>query len=198
MEDLIEKDIQKFVEGKFTSKKGFRELEQIHPQDARKLVTDLVTKAQGVFLWVSVGVNAPYPRMHRTTQPLGAITLWLADDDKALQQDINLMTDDQRTYAKRTMKRRLDSRTRGRLEVTRDGQVDYLHRSVRDWTGEMWREIQSAAPDFDPYLPLLKALTVEMSQMETWVNSIGSFPNQFWKHALVCLYHAFQVRDDPS
>lgn len=242
MEDLTENDIQRFVEGKFILKKGFRELEQIHAQDARKLVTDLVTKAQGVFLWVSVvvnalcegltegdklsdlqaelerlpsdleqlyssiwiGVKAKYKShssqlfqiLECSTQPLDAFTLWLADDDKALQLDINCMTDDQRSYAKQTMKRRLNSRTRGLLEVTGDGQVDYLHRSVRDWTSEMWREIQSAAPDFDPHLPILKALTVKISHTETWANSIGSFPTQFWEHALVCLYHASQVRDD--
>ncbi|KAI0156101.1 hypothetical protein BJ166DRAFT_500102 [Pestalotiopsis sp. NC0098] len=242
MEDLTENDIQRFVEGKLILKKGFRELEQIHPQDARKLVTDLVTKAQGVFLWVSVVVNTlcegltegdklsdlqaelerlpsdleqlyssiwigvkPKYKSHSSqlfqilecsTQPLDALTLWLADDDKALQRDINRMTDDQQSYAKRTMKRRLNSRTRGLLEVTRDGQVDYLHRSVRDWTSEMWREIQSAAPDFDPHLPILKALTVKIAHTETWLNSIGSFPNLFWEHTLVCLYHASQVRDD--
>lgn len=242
MEDLTENDIQRFVEGKLILKKGFRELEQIHPQDARKLVTDLVTKAQGVFLWVSVVVNTlcegltegdklsdlqaelerlpsdleqlyssiwigvkPKYKSHSSqlfqilecsTQPLDALTLWLADDDKALQRDINRMTDDQQSYAKRTMKRRLNSRTRGLLEVTRDGQVDYLHRSVRDWTSEMWREIQSAAPDFDPHLPILKALTVKITHTETWLNSIGSFPNLFWEHTLVCLYHASQVRDD--
>lgn len=242
MEDLTSKDIQVFVKGRFDQKQGYRELEQIHPQDAQKLVNGIVMKAQGVFLWVSIVVNtlcegltegdkfsdlqAELDRLPSDLEKLyssiwagvqgkytvhssqlfqildcamgllDAVTLALADDDNALGRDINSMTTETREYIRKNMKRRLNSRTRGLLEVSRDGQVGYLHRSVRDWTVKMWPEILSAAPDFDPHLALLKALTVKIPWMMRGKSIPRVFPEYFWRYVCQCFYHASGVRDD--
>ncbi|GAB1315851.1 hypothetical protein MFIFM68171_06061 [Madurella fahalii] len=46
--------------------------------------------------------------------------------------------------------RRLNSRTRGLLEITPAGVVDYLHRTVKDWMGvegTLWLEIKDDKPE---------------------------------------------------
>ncbi|KAI1866443.1 hypothetical protein JX265_007744 [Neoarthrinium moseri] len=242
MEDITNQDIELFVNGRFKRTQGFQELEQMLPRDARKLINGIVTKAQGVFLWVSVVVNAlcegltegdklsdllaelerlpsdlehlyssiwagvKWKYMAHSSQlfqilecakeSLDVVTLSLADDDNALDRDINDLTEEDRDHIKETMKRRLNSRTRGLIEVSRDGQIDYLHRSVRDWTVAIWPDIQAAAADFDPNLAILKALTVEISLREIWHNSLMTFPTVFWQRTCLCLYHASKVKDD--
>jgi hypothetical protein len=242
MEDITNKDIELFVKSRFSQTPSFIELEQIMPQDASKLVEGIVTKAKGVFLWVSVVVNALcegltegdklsdlqaeldrlpsdleqlyssiwlgvkgkyiahssqlFQIIECSTQQLDVVTLSLADDDNALDQNINEMTKERRKHIDQIMRRRLNSRTRGLLEVSPAGQVDYLHRSVRDWTIEKWPEIRSAAPDFDANLALLKALAVEASRAETWRNSLMSLPTEFWSYVCLCMYHASKVKDN--
>lgn len=103
-----------------------------------------------------------------------------------------------------TMKRRLNSRTKGLLDVYPAGdrhkleRVDYLHRTARDWILSMWDDICSnKGPSFDPYLALLKAealLTstiadsditlpsceifwIRVSSLFTYASRVGSHPD---------------------
>lgn len=244
MEDITSSDIKLFVETRFHEIQGFKELEQVRPQDARMLISGIVTKAQGVFLWVSVvvntlcegltegdklsdlqdelqrlpsdlselyssiwlGVKGKY-RAHSSqlfqilgcaTQPLDAAALYMADDDKALDRLNKDFTSKDVQHMRQTIKRRLNSRTRGLLEVSKDDEVDYLHRSVRDWTVKIWHEIKAASPDFDPHLALLKPSTIELFQIRTWKNSLLTSPTEFWTHACMCLYHASNVKGNPK
>lgn len=54
LENLTKGDIMLFVEGRLGHSQGYQEFAHTSPQNARKIVMDLVDKSQGVFLWVSV------------------------------------------------------------------------------------------------------------------------------------------------
>jgi hypothetical protein len=248
MEDFTTKDIEIFVQSEFSQTRGYDELTQANPVEADRLMTGIVEKAKGVFLWVSVVVRAlregltegdslkelrsllevlptdlselyssiwlrikPEYRTHSSqlfqihnssTMVLDAVTLHLADMDneEAMSQNIVTLTGPSRQHITKTLIRRLNSRTRGLLEVSKDGQVDYLHRSVRDWTVAKWDDICSVSnQDFDPHLALLKALAVETADPELWQEAgLLGMPSKFWNRAFLCLHHACNVRDDPA
>lgn len=54
---LTQNDMKIFVNKTLTINKGFVEQSQLHPDVAEKLLTDIVEKANGVFLWVSIVVQ---------------------------------------------------------------------------------------------------------------------------------------------
>ncbi|KAK4184988.1 hypothetical protein QBC35DRAFT_32649 [Podospora australis] len=129
-------------------------------------------------------------QIHRAHGPMSGLRFSFADEEsesawktgrhKPLAPDDIVYTVDQ-------MKRRIDSRTKGLLEMdnwrrpVRDNsseqhyqylatqcQVQYLHRTVKDFieTESLWKEvILPSTPGFDPYLSLLKALTLDIM---TW------------------------------
>ena len=78
-------------------------------------------------------------------------------------------------------KRRLNSRTRGLLDVYGD-RIDYLHRTARDWVLENWEMINNQKkPDFNPYLDLLKAFTIQVSAIADNAAIAVSFDcDDFW------------------
>ncbi|CAM1503537.1 Fc.00g011280.m01.CDS01 [Cosmosporella sp. VM-42] len=245
METFTTKDVETFVQGEFDRTRGYHELVQASPVEAKRLMNGIVDKAKGVFLWVSVVVralcegltegdnlkelqslldflptdlSALYSSIYSRIKPeyrsdssqlfqihncsttlLDAVTLHLAhmDNDEAMTQDIAAISGSLRPHIIRTLIRRLNSRTRGLLEVSKDGHVDYLHRSVREWTVAKWDEICSkSSPGFDPHLSILKALTVEIVKSQIWDDARHYLPTEFWNRACVCLYHASNVRDD--
>ncbi|KAJ8119202.1 hypothetical protein ONZ43_g3805 [Nemania bipapillata] len=116
------------------------------------------------------------------TYALDALTWWLADNDNALDEDINKIRDNSKTmeHIVQEMRRRLSSRTRGLLEVTNDGLIDYVHRSVRDWQLNKLPEIRSAAPEFDVHLALLKAFIVQISERTLWATLQVDTAIKFW------------------
>ncbi|EON99506.1 hypothetical protein UCRPA7_4960 [Phaeoacremonium minimum UCRPA7] len=124
------------------------------------------------------------------------ITMWLANENDPYDTDLSTIAFGRIKLIIQTMKRRLDSRTRGLLEVT-DGHVDYLHRSVAEWVNFKWSVICSEAPvDFDPNLALLKAVTVEMSRVKKGIKDGGhTIIEDFWRAVQACLRYAARVRD---
>ncbi|KAL6786566.1 hypothetical protein J3E68DRAFT_446850 [Trichoderma sp. SZMC 28012] len=54
---LTENDTKIFVNKSFTVNKGFVEQRELHPEAASQLLTDIVQRANGVFLWVSIVVQ---------------------------------------------------------------------------------------------------------------------------------------------
>ncbi|KAH7165296.1 hypothetical protein EDB81DRAFT_641211, partial [Dactylonectria macrodidyma] len=177
VEDLTRADIETFARGEFGRTVGFRELRDTLPSKASQLIKDVVTKANGVFLWVSLvartlcegftdgdslsslqatlddlpsDLHELYQRIWRrispkhlrdschlfriqyaSTQPLHATTFWLADEYN-MSVDIVAASTAHSDYILGSMRRRLNSRTQGLLEVSHDDYVDYLHRSVRE------------------------------------------------------------------
>ncbi|KAK0709320.1 hypothetical protein B0T26DRAFT_652605, partial [Lasiosphaeria miniovina] len=54
LENLTRQDIKLFVKKKLELSPGYQDLASTSPQAARKILSDIVNKAEGVFLWVSV------------------------------------------------------------------------------------------------------------------------------------------------
>jgi len=107
------------------------------------------------------------------TSPFAAIyrsrnfaMLWLADEDNVLHLRWSQMKE-QMKHTRKTMVRRLSSRTRGLLEISDDGNVSYLHRSVHDWIISIWPKLVGlTAGDFNPRIGILQALTVRMTDQK--------------------------------
>ncbi|KPM46171.1 hypothetical protein AK830_g276 [Neonectria ditissima] len=242
MENLTSNDIVLYVNGQFQGTRGFQELEAHLPTEAGRLVSGIIEKSQGVFLWVSVVVlllregltegdtisdlqkvletlpsdlEELYQSFWDTIKPqyvghasrlfqihqvstttLDVVTFWLADEDNALSEDINVLKDQRRLHIFQIMRRRLNSRTRGLLEISVDGTVDYLHRTVRDWIVPLWNVILSKSPPgFDPHLAMLKALAVEVSNSSYWGEGPASMSFEFWGRVSLCFYHAASTKD---
>jgi len=61
------------------------------------------------------------------------------------------------------LSRKLDTHTRGILEISATGDIDFLHRSAKDWITEpeVWEVVSSATPStYDASLALLKAANI--------------------------------------
>ncbi len=54
MERLTEQDMESCVQGMFGGSVAFMELDNAYPDEARELLTGIVGKAEGVFLWVTI------------------------------------------------------------------------------------------------------------------------------------------------
>lgn len=57
LEHLTKKDIDFYVGDHFDKSRGFGKLKAMHPEEAGELLSDIVEKSKGVFLWVSVVVR---------------------------------------------------------------------------------------------------------------------------------------------
>lgn len=58
LQDLTHQDIKQYVEGKLAMSSKFRKLLKEEPATAPKLIEEIVTKADGVFLWVKLVVKS--------------------------------------------------------------------------------------------------------------------------------------------
>ncbi|GAB1316347.1 hypothetical protein MFIFM68171_06557 [Madurella fahalii] len=58
MQDLSRRDIRRFVHAEFDHNPAFTVLREVFPAEADKLLKDIVEKAEGVFLWVSLVVRS--------------------------------------------------------------------------------------------------------------------------------------------
>ncbi|KAH8897912.1 hypothetical protein GQ53DRAFT_637417, partial [Thozetella sp. PMI_491] len=92
--------------------------------------------------------------------PLTPLTLWCTDESVPLDFNVRKITRTMSLGIRKNIKRRVNSRTRGLLELKSAGHIDYLHRTVREWTTdkEVWSRIVSQSPaDFDPNLSLMRS-----------------------------------------
>lgn len=58
LEAITHNDIHKYVTTRLTTSDGFKELQNETPQEARQLIADVTSKASGVFLWVTLVIDA--------------------------------------------------------------------------------------------------------------------------------------------
>ncbi|KAF2727607.1 hypothetical protein EJ04DRAFT_557278 [Polyplosphaeria fusca] len=58
LENLTSQDIEQFVSSKFQESRGFTQLRALDPNYATDLIKSIITKASGVFLWVSLVTNS--------------------------------------------------------------------------------------------------------------------------------------------
>ncbi len=63
VQDLTGDDIVRYVRGHFEPERAFNELRSLDPDDAESLLQDIASRANGVFLWVSVVVRTLVERL---------------------------------------------------------------------------------------------------------------------------------------
>lgn len=131
---------------------------------------------------------------------LSAFALWLGDEHHTIETSRDEIKSINRKLVILNMRRRLSSRTKGLLEV-HDGfsaelgqRVDYMHRSVKDWVWEQTGQLKlSSKPDFDPWLTLLKGLTLQIS---SW-DEFDEKNIKFWTLVSQLFAYASYVEEKP-
>ena len=93
-----------------------------------------------------------------------AVTIWLAYEADNPDQNIKPLSNSGENNARLVMARFLSSYTRGILEVSPLGRVNFLHRTARDWIQQpdTWEEILQKSPaKFNCKLAATRALALE-------------------------------------
>ncbi|CVK91303.1 uncharacterized protein FMAN_09446 [Fusarium mangiferae] len=126
--------------------------------------------------------------------PLPWLLMWLADESRSIEVDPSAMSPEVKYHAKRGLKRRLATRTRGILELSGAAQevVNFAHRTTRDWVKQahIWEELcASCESNFEPHLVLLQAETLLMFDSET---TSDYPPSHFWLAIMRALWYASQ------
>jgi hypothetical protein len=115
---------------------------------------------------------------------ISAVKFWLTveDDNIALKKFETPVDNDARDrYIESitdVVQRLLSSRSMGLLELSSLGNVDYMHRTVKEWIDrpDIWDQIsQDTSDDFDPAFSLLKA---ETALLISGINGSLVFPGE--------------------
>ncbi|KAI1121915.1 hypothetical protein F5Y10DRAFT_287923 [Nemania abortiva] len=254
VEDLTYDDIRKFVTSKFEEQPPFRDLRVEETPYADTLIESIVSRAQGVFLWVALVVSSLitgfssgdrvsdlekrlallppdleglYEKILRSLDPFylehaaqlfamvaanqGPINVMIAAfaDEEApkfcLERRVQVMSEAEVQRCVDTMRRRINTRTRGLLEVKRNHDIEmqrpderefrvqytvqYLHRTVKDYIeSETTLAILHATTksSFDPHLRLLAGLITYIKTQNAdniTVHSMGFHLRQCMEYA---------------
>ncbi|KAF5979244.1 hypothetical protein FBULB1_5811 [Fusarium bulbicola] len=132
--------------------------------------------------------------------PLPWLLMWLADESRYTEVDPSAMSPEANYHAKKGLKRRLSTRTRGILELSGAAQeaVNFAHRTTRDWVKQahMWDELcASCQSNFEPHLLLLQAEALLMFDSET---TSDYAPSHFWLAVMRALWYASQFSTHSS
>ncbi|KAI0101794.1 hypothetical protein GGR51DRAFT_312049 [Nemania sp. FL0031] len=239
VEDLTYNDIKRFVISRFEDEPLFQDLRDQEGPYADALVESIVSRAQGVFLWVSLVVSSLitgfcsgdrvsdlekrlallppdleglYEKILRSLDPfylehtaqlfslvgasrgsINAIVASFADEEAprfCLERRVQEMSEGEIRRRIDMMRRRINTRTKGLLEVNRST-IQYLHRTVKDYieSEAVQKTFHSATNGlFDPHLRLLAGLITSLKTLENQViiEKIGS-------HLFDCMEHAGRV-----
>ena len=223
LEDLTRQDIRLYVHNKLEESVHFR---QLKARDTRypELVTEILNKAQGVFLWVFLAVRSlvqgltnadrisdlqrrlsllpptledyfrhifnsveevyreqtaqAFQASLQAAEPLSLMTFSFLDEEDpnfAFRAKVEPLSRSEILSRQEDMRRRLDGRCKGLLEVTLDTsndwgiffafKVDFLHRTVRDFllTGDMQKLLEERLdPAFNAKAALCNAFLAQL------------------------------------
>ncbi|RSL48492.1 hypothetical protein CEP53_009511 [Fusarium sp. AF-6] len=121
-----------------------------------------------------------YQLMVAALKPLHAVTLWMADGEDLPEGDT--FTKEMGDNMNKILQRRLDSSTRGLLELGDNGIVSFLHRTAREWvlqTAASEGLQAQAPPEFNPNLVLLQVLTKQLRYEKIYLH-LGNSKLSFW------------------
>ncbi|KAM7214789.1 hypothetical protein V8F06_009861 [Rhypophila decipiens] len=125
LQDLTYSDIKTYIDSELGGSVAYRELWMMNEKDAESLMESIAEKSSGVFLWVVLVVRSLKEGLRdvkASPLALSLLCLSLADEDEslAIQAHIEpaLFFPKQRFYRALNMRRRLDSRCKGLLEVS--------------------------------------------------------------------------------
>jgi hypothetical protein len=139
-----------------------------------------------------------YQLMVAALKPLHMVTLWMADGENLPEGDT--FTDEMGDNMNKIMQRRLDSSTKGLLELDYNGIVSFLHRTARDWVLQTAESagLQAQAPlGFNPNLVLLQVLTKQLAHEKIY-QCLGQSQLTFWNFVFLGFFYATQIVDWPS
>ncbi|SPJ78513.1 related to small s protein [Fusarium torulosum] len=139
-----------------------------------------------------------YQLMVAALKPLHAVTLWMADGENLPEGDT--FTDEMGDNMNKILQRRLDSSTKGLLELDDNGIVSFLHRTARDWVLQTAESagLQAQAPlGFNPNLVLLQVLTKQLAHEKIY-QCLGQSQLAFWSFVFLGFFYAAQIVDSPS
>ncbi|CAH0050899.1 unnamed protein product [Clonostachys solani] len=127
-------------------------------------------------------------------RPLHAISLWIADGESLPNGDV--FTEEHKENIVKILERRLDSSTKGLLEVDDDGIITFLHRTARDWVLQesMLSTPRKSLTNFAPELVLLQVLTTLISKPRLFIY-LGFSQLAFWDLVVLGFLYASQVEE---
>lgn len=131
------------------------------------ILRSLPDDVDDLYTWIWRGIGTRKPDFARLValprvafEAPDFLRLWLADGGYSQNLDIQNLCDDRLGNLRLQRVRRLDSVTRGILELSPIVKVDFLHRTTMNWVAkdEVWDQISSQLDsDFDPNPNLLQA-----------------------------------------
>ncbi|KAI1811645.1 hypothetical protein GGS20DRAFT_91208 [Poronia punctata] len=130
------------------------------------------------------------------------LTVFLGDNDVPSESNLAILEESGLASAIASLSRRLNSRTRGLLEIRDtgniwDSRVDYMHRTVKEWVAGNWDSIMSlAGPEFDAHLWILKGETLRASMPGNL--PLRYDPETLWNYYQELFSVAAHVRDRPD
>ncbi|KAI0867853.1 hypothetical protein GGS24DRAFT_495023 [Hypoxylon argillaceum] len=242
LEDLNYDDIKKFVASKFDAEPLFQDLRDQEEQYADALITSIVSKAQGVFLWVALvvssliaglssgdrlsdlekrlallppGLEGLYDRIIRSMDTFylehaAQLFALVAASQQPLNVGIALFADEEAPDAEiqrciDTMTRRINTRTKGLLEVKQASDASYPRGiSVNYHTIQYFHRTMIFRPaltsSFDPYLRLLAGqVTVaaaNSSKMVILLDELDKVVSTLWKRIAINTEEAGSRREE--
>ncbi|RYP43141.1 hypothetical protein DL770_011821 [Monosporascus sp. CRB-9-2] len=200
LEKLTHEDIELYVRDRFRRSPGFQEFEVINPPKASSIVNDIVEKAEGVFLWVSV-VSAACRSVNLDPY---ALTFWFGGEEDAVNDKVASMTTKYFSNAVASLGRRLVSRTGGLLEIfgspaePEENHVGYMHRTASDWVRDNWASVSSTTEgDFDPMLWVVRGESVRVL-LHSRRHKAAPPLHGFWSAIKKIFEAAKYIKDTPS
>ncbi|KAK8039093.1 hypothetical protein PG993_007504 [Apiospora rasikravindrae] len=184
---------------------GLREGDSLH--DLQEILDELPSDLEELFdrIWSSInprykGQTSQFFQLRGSAlEHITTVTFWLADDIDSLSIHLDDISPLQLTHIIQRLRRRLDSRTRGLLEISPAGHLDYMHRTVCDWAGRNWDKIcAGSSEEFDPNLMLLKASVIEFGEADLWERRVSSVKEEFSRRKLRAFEYASKVRSVES
>lgn len=144
--------------------------------------------------------------VQESIDPPSLLLLSFADEaslEFALKQPIQALSPDDMFLRAETMRRRLNSRCKGLLEVKSsmslgavgEDTVQYLHRTVKDYieSPEVQDKLQSAMESaFDPHLRLCTGNVAHLKAIDGSVDFLAD--GTFWARVQSCLYSASRIQ----
>lgn len=145
--------------------------------------------------------------VQKSVDPPSILLLSFADEEDsqfALNHPIQSLSQDEISLRAETMRRRLNSRCKGFLEVgsteiilenSEAQTVQYLHRTVKDYieSEDVQRKLQCAMKTpFDPHLRLCAGNLVHIKVIDVTVNFVTGVT--FWTRVQQCLYSASRIQ----
>ncbi|KAI1636951.1 hypothetical protein F4809DRAFT_641032 [Biscogniauxia mediterranea] len=201
LENLTRPDIEHYVRRNLESHASFEELRAAYEAESENLIQSIIHKAHGVFLWIFIVVRSllgtltdgsSIPELQALIDELPES---LSDLYLRIFQSIPSKYIQEFSRFLQIKENWIYSFSGPNLDVQSlcVGEIDYLHRTTRDWVVKNWSDITARGPgDFDVYVTLLKTEAV-LSHVSYLRTSLLYPTDTFYKKMFDCAEYASQI-----